>query len=61
MDFFFFFFCKMRKMSEVSGHLFHEIFYKQSRVEKITHTVEIAEIYSHAFWQKFREINGFTK
>ena len=51
----------MRKMSEVSGHLFHEIFYKQSRAEKVTHTVEIAEIYSHAFWQKFREINGFTK
>ena len=22
---------------------------------------EITEIYSHAFWQKFREINNFTK
>ena len=24
-------------------------------------TVEIAEIYSHTFWQKFRESNAFTK
>ena len=25
------------------------------------HSVEITEIYSHNFWQKFREINVFTK
>ena len=24
-------------------------------------SVEITEIYSHAFWQKFRESNAFTK
>ena len=25
------------------------------------HSVEITEIYSHAFWQQFRESNGFAK
>ena len=43
---------------------FHEIFLyarKISRSSTQCHSLEIAEILSHTFSQKFRESNGFTK
>ena len=47
---------------------FHEIFVKKCEREfsyiiatLLHHSVEIAEILSHTFLQKFRESNGFTK
>ena len=36
-------------------------FTRKSQTFRDFHSVEISAIYSHTFWQKFRENNGFTR
>ena len=64
----------MWKSQKFSREKFREINWYDYTVVRAQHSVEITEIYSHAFtvwklqkfsltlfWQKFRESNGFTK
>ena len=47
-------------MKSVSRKIRHKIRENVKAIFKL-HCVEITEVYFHAFWQKFRESNAFTK